>query len=453
MQPDSAREPSRRGLDELIIPDSRVWAEINTWSGQGANRILDITPEDGRARLRDLQLTTQSSQGAMTLNCGAILADHGWLKLFGGGTEDIPSLPAMVSGIDTGQGAGLCGVDVLGGVFAINWGAFPGEEHRLWYWAIDTLDWEACGEWKHIDLLYYSLTGQMDKFYADLRWPGWQDDTRRLAVDEGYTLDPPPYSVEGRNTSQARRAVVPMAEVCRAMHGLTRPGGLFAKTSPTYPMFWTRGRHYRPETDRFITLSDLVDVEAPLWRTLEPLIAGGPHRVLPADPVVAQRRLEHLEHGLDTGIGAMVYHCAGMIVDHGWLRLFGSGTDDDDSRDLVGGLSRGEAWLVGYDVLGGVYAINLGGFDAPIGQMMHWSTATTQWHPMGFTYEEFLRWALSGGLTEYYRDLRWPGWELTVENLPLDHGVIHKGQPTPMNLIVEMWTKARTTHFYPMAWA
>lgn len=443
----------RRGLDELVIAESTVWANIEEWAQQGVNTILPITSAEGEARLLDLQMTTWSSQGAVTLYCGGILADHGWLKLFGGGTDEMPALADHITGIEEGRGAGICGVDVLGGVFAINWGAFPGDEHRIWYWAPDTLDWQG-GNWKHIDLLWAALTGDLDEFYGGLRWPGWQKDVGSLAVDEGFTLTPEPFTVEGRDTSQSHKAVVPMVEICRVMQKFTKPGGIFAKTSPRYPLYWAKGRHYRPDIDRFIAVKDLTDVEKPLWPQLQRLIDAGPHRVLPPDPEVADRRLLHLERGVDTGIGAMVYHCSTLLVDHGWLRLFGSGNDEDDSRDLVGGLSRGEAWMVGYDVLGGIYAVNLGLFDDfAIGEMVHWSTATARLHPMGFAYEDFLRWALSGGLDSYYPGMRWAGWETDVEALDLHHGIIN-GTPTPMSAIVDWWTitTADTTTPYLMTW-
>lgn len=442
----------RRELSELIVADSMVWDNIQEWARLGVNTILPITRDYGQSQLLDLQMTTLSSFGALTLHCGGILADHGWLKLFGGGTDDMPSLGSFISGIEEGRGAGLCGIDVLGGVFAVNWGAFPGEHHRLWYWAPDLLDWQRCDDWKHIDLLWAALTGAMNQFYDNLRWPGWQDDVARLAVDEGIALTPEPFTAQGHDPSRAHKSVVPMAEICRAMHALTAPGGLFAATSPRYPMYWGKGRHTRPDIDRFITAEDLLDVEEPLWPDLHRLVAAGPHRVLPPDPEVAHRRFIHLECGANTGIGAMVYHCAGLLVDHGWLRLFGSGSDSEDSRDLVRGLGRGQAWLVGYDVLGGTYAMNLGTFEnVTFGHMMHWSTATARWHPMNLTYEEFLRWALTGGLNAYYHQLRWTGWESVVASLSLDEGIMNRA-PTPMSSIVDHWTNIGTPDPYPMAW-
>lgn len=151
----------------------------------------------------------------------------------------------------------------------------------------------------------------------------------------------------------------------------------------------------------------------------------------------------------------MVYHCATLLVDHGWLRLYGCGTADrSESRDLIGGLARGFMWLVGEDVLGGLYAINLGHFtDVDSGMMLHWSPTTRQWHPLGLTYEQFLTWALSGGLDTYHRESRWPGWETIVETLPLDQGLIDR-HPAPMSTVVRRCAAVSSPdHPYPMTWS
>src|SRR5690348_13354265 len=70
----------RRGLDGLDLAESTVWARIEDWAQQGSNRILPIAASDGQEQLLRLQMTTLSTPGAVTLNCGGILADHGWLK-------------------------------------------------------------------------------------------------------------------------------------------------------------------------------------------------------------------------------------------------------------------------------------------------------------------------------------------------------------------------------------
>jgi hypothetical protein len=35
-------------------------------------------------------------------------------------------------------------------------------------------------------------------FYEHLRWPGWQEETAALKLDQGFKVDPPPFTREGR---------------------------------------------------------------------------------------------------------------------------------------------------------------------------------------------------------------------------------------------------------------
>lgn len=443
-----------RTFEELIDPQSPVWADIAECIDQGVNTVLPVSLGDARDQMTKLQMTNWSTPGAMTLNCGGILADYGWIKLLGGGTRDLPSLQDYVQTDIEAVGFGVCAVDVLGGVFAINWGVFDGPAHGLWYWAPDSLGWEPCGEWKHWDLLYFALTGQMDQFYSDWRWPGWEGDCAVLAADEGIMLTPEPFTTQDRAKTQISARAVPMAEICRTYQNYTHPDGLFHDRSKAnrYPIYWVRGQHHRPDIDFFPTEKTLTDVAHPLWPQLHELIASGPHQVLPPDPDVARLRLVHLEHSVGTGIGAMVYNCAMTLADHGWLRLLGCGTDHPDSVDLVSGLGRRILWLVAYDVLGGIFVMNLGYFTASssdLGLMWHWSSATGRWHAMGISYEEFLTWSLSDGLAGYYGQLRWPGWEKITQALSPQDGLIDR-RPAPMTDVIARHAALDTHDPYPI---
>ncbi|NLT30361.1 MAG: DUF2625 family protein [Propionibacterium sp.] len=74
----------------------------------------------GRRTLWRLQVTARSFLGAMALQTGGIVADHGWFRLYGGGSRDLPDL-ATVNGLgdpattSTSPGAMLIGHDAVGG--------------------------------------------------------------------------------------------------------------------------------------------------------------------------------------------------------------------------------------------------------------------------------------------------------------------------------------------------
>lgn len=78
---------------------------------------------------------------------------------------------------------------------------------------------------------------------------------------------------------------------------------------------------------------------------------------------------------------------------------------------------------VAWDVLGGRFAINGGGLEAPPGQVCYWGPDTLDWSPIGGGHADFVVWALSDALADFYDSLRWPSWEREVGVLPLNQGL------------------------------
>ena len=75
--------------------------------------------------------------GALALNSGGMLGDHGWVRLLGGGSGRLPDL-ATVSGPGPQAASApplslTVGFDVLGGRFAVNGGGLPGQPGEVCY--------------------------------------------------------------------------------------------------------------------------------------------------------------------------------------------------------------------------------------------------------------------------------------------------------------------------------
>ncbi|GLX19668.1 hypothetical protein Slala02_29830 [Streptomyces lavendulae subsp. lavendulae] len=151
-----------REVHELVDVDDPAWPVLlEELSGSGVPvEVLPGDAEAGRAGLRQLQVSARSNLGGIVLNCGGLLVDSGWLRVFGSpGASDAEGLPglaevnAMPSAFDPAwrPGAGLVVAhDVLGGVFALNGGdpraaGRPGEPGEVVYFVPDALGWEALG--------------------------------------------------------------------------------------------------------------------------------------------------------------------------------------------------------------------------------------------------------------------------------------------------------------------
>lgn len=219
-----------RELPELIEVDDPAWPVLQQELDTSAVpvEVLPADPDRGRATLLQLQVTAQSYLGAVALHCGGLVLDHGWLRVLGSPAAAHPrALPglAQVNRFPAGPDAAwrpedglVVAYDVLGGVFAINSAdpsaaGRPGGPGEMVYFAPESLRWEALGA-RHSGWLSWTLSGALDRFYADVRWPGWQDEVAELDGTQGLSVFPPLWSAEARRDLPATsRRAVPMAEL------------------------------------------------------------------------------------------------------------------------------------------------------------------------------------------------------------------------------------------------
>ena len=136
-----------RSRDELLnIPDP-AWPDLanHIVAARNSVRVLPRTETGAYETLQFLQVTVRSTLGAIAWETGGLLIDNGWIRLLGSGHAALPGTlytwnnttsPLHVSG------ALIVAYDVIGGVFALNGGAFAGTVGDVSYFAPDLLRWE-----------------------------------------------------------------------------------------------------------------------------------------------------------------------------------------------------------------------------------------------------------------------------------------------------------------------
>ena len=206
-------------LEELIDDEDPGWPIVEEWIAEATNpvEVLARVPERSEEALLATQVTTRSTMGAVIFESGGILIDHGWLRILGGGSprlsRSVPSWNEQVrNATDLPQGMLLIADDVLGGLFALNGGAFDVEPGSTLYFAPDSLGWEDL-RIGYSDFLSWASSGDITAFWDGLRWPGWEDDVRALAGDQGFSIYPPLCTEPDLNIASRSRAAVPLAEV------------------------------------------------------------------------------------------------------------------------------------------------------------------------------------------------------------------------------------------------
>jgi hypothetical protein len=176
-----------------------------------------ILPAPGSADiLFRLQVTAASVLGALALETGGLVLEHGWLRLLGGGAEGLPDV-ATASGLGHPADGGpppflVIAHDVLGGLFALDGGGLGIAPGQVCHWGPDTLEWTGL-EAGHAAFVAWALDGGAAEFYEGLRWPGWEQEVAAIPLDHGLSLDPPPFTKEGQDVAAAARRPVPFAEL------------------------------------------------------------------------------------------------------------------------------------------------------------------------------------------------------------------------------------------------
>ena len=128
-------------------------------------------------------------------------------------------------------------------------------------------------------------------------------------------------------------------------------------------------------------------------------------------------------------LGAMAFHCGVLLIDHGWVRLFGAGHHGVPSIAVANSLPLPDGGSpsilhIGEDVLGGKFAVNGGALPGAPGEINFWAPDVLEWESLGVGLGDFVYWLIGGGSTSLYESMRWPGWEAEVDAVALDHALM-----------------------------
>lgn len=201
---------NRRSLSELVSRNDPAILSIREWTASSENPCEILPPSSNREEiLLEVQVTTRSILGALAHDTGGILVDHGWLRFLGSGHAKLNrTLPEWNRG--RSEGFYLVADDVVGGFYALNRGALGDDKNNVYYLAPDRLDWEPL-KLGLTNFFRAALTSRLAEFYKDLRWSGWEDETRAIPGDRCLSFYPFLWTKEGSIKGSDRRPV-PVAE-------------------------------------------------------------------------------------------------------------------------------------------------------------------------------------------------------------------------------------------------
>jgi hypothetical protein len=206
-------------VDELINKTESGWVSVKKWIGLAKNKVevLDYDTAKAKDALYKTQVTTHSPMGAIVYSTGGILVDNGWIRILGSGHSKLNrSLPEWNKGksfntFGESPSFYLVADDIIGGFFAINGGAFGKELGKVFYLSPDDLKWENL-DMTYTEFLLFCFNGDLNKFYKNLRWKGWEEEILRLDGNSVFSFFPFLWTKEGKNINKVSRKIVPIEE-------------------------------------------------------------------------------------------------------------------------------------------------------------------------------------------------------------------------------------------------
>jgi len=174
-------------------------------------------------------------------------------------------------------------------------------------------------------------------------------------------------------------------------------------------------------------LTELLDTTDPAWPLIQQWIraATNPVEVLPPSDARADALLE-TQVTTHSPMGAIVYETGGLLIDHAFLRILGSGHPrlprslPDWNKQIFNADANLPFYLIADDAIGGFYALNGGTLGSNPRNVYYFAPDTLRWDDLGHGYTDFLLFALQGDLAGFYESVRWPGWEQEVARLSGD---------------------------------
>ncbi|MEK6494503.1 DUF2625 family protein [Myroides odoratimimus] len=190
------------------------------------------------------------------------------------------------------------------------------------------------------------------------------------------------------------------------------------------------------------SLADLINTEEPGIALINEWLndAVRPIALLPQyNKEIAEEALLQLQVTTRSPLGAIVYETGGLLIDNGWIRVLGGGTETlpssyqwNKGKTIDQNNQSNGYYIVALDVLGGYFCINSGGLGEDIGKVYYFAPDTLDFESLDISYSDLIYFFIAGNVDQFYQDFRWNTWKEDIAQLPLDQA---------LHIFPPLWTK------------
>lgn len=184
------------------------WDEIENMFEKSKNTIsVEKSNNRNQEMLNQLIINEQSVLGQIVLNISQITV-NGYLRVLGG--KNIVPINDCIKKYHEGNKL-IVAYDIFGGIYAIGNGDFEGNKRNIWYFAPDSLEWEAL-EINYPQFIAWICSDDIKAFYIDFIWNGIENIINDIEKDQVILIYPFLWATE-YNIEVAKKTLIPLEEL------------------------------------------------------------------------------------------------------------------------------------------------------------------------------------------------------------------------------------------------
>ena len=155
-------------------------------------------------------------------------------------------------------------------------------------------------------------------------------------------------------------------------------------------------------------------------------------QILERDSLKSKEALFNIQISTRSPMGAIVFHTGGILINDGWIRIYGSGNNKLD-RNLPD-WNKGKTFenfgekpghlIIADDAIGGFFLLNGGNLGNDLGKVYYFAPDSLETEPLDLTYSDFINFCFNGNIDGFYKDLRWKNWEKDFKDLSTNEAFI-----------------------------
>jgi len=166
---------------------------------------------------------------------------------------------------------------------------------------------------------------------------------------------------------------------------------------------------------------EIIMAENNLWSQLNGIIEQTSKKVEVRDlKGVSKDEASELGFNPESLLGVIVSKTSGFTVDN-WVRVLGQGISEynKDKTEVTNGML-----VVAFDVVGGLFALNVGRFEEAQSAVWYFAPDTLEWESLDVSYTGFIKWVLTGDTDGFYSSMRWKNWGIDCSKISFEN-VMH----------------------------